>query len=93
MVGSPAQIGSVDTGCGVPHDFSARTADAPDRCGHHLNNDGLILGANVDRADGGAGNDIFRLKEGFVDFVNGGSGTDTATVDSFDSLTTVEIVK
>ncbi len=56
-------------------------------------NDTIELGANVDRATGGAGNDTFRLKEGFVDFVDGGSGTDTATADSFDSLTTVEIVK
>jgi hypothetical protein len=54
--------------------------------------DTIDLGANVDRASGGAGNDTFRLKEGFVDFVDGSSGTDTATVDRFDSLTTVEIV-
>lgn len=56
-------------------------------------NDTVDLGTNVDRANGGAGNDTFRLKEGFVDFVDGGAGTDTATVDTFDSLTTVEIVK
>ncbi len=56
-------------------------------------NDTLDPGANVDRVFGGGGNDTFRLKEGFVDFVDGGIGTDTATVDTFDSLTTVEIVK
>ncbi len=53
--------------------------------------DVIDLGAEVDRASGGAGNDTFRLKEGFVDFVDGGSGTDSATVDGFDVLSTVEI--
>jgi hypothetical protein len=55
-------------------------------------NDTIDPGTNVDRASGGAGNDTFRLREGFVDFVDGGAGTDTATADGFDTLTTVEVV-
>jgi|tagenome__1003787_1003787.scaffolds.fasta_scaffold20909233_3 hypothetical protein len=55
--------------------------------------DTINPGANVDRVNGDTGNDTLLLKDGFVDFVNGGSDTDTATVDTFDSLTSIEITK
>ncbi len=55
--------------------------------------DTIDPGANVDRVFGAGGGDTLLLKDGFVDFADGGPGTDTATVDRFDSLTTIEITK
>ncbi len=64
--------------------------DKPNRFSGFGGNDTIDPGTNVDRVDGGAGNDTFRLQDGFVDFAVGGLGTDTATTkDSFDSLTTI----
>ncbi len=55
--------------------------------------DTIDPGANVDRVFGATGADTLLLKDGFVDFADGGPGTDTATVDRFDSLTTIEITR
>jgi hypothetical protein len=55
--------------------------------------DTINPGAGGDRVNGGSGNDTLLLKDGFVDLVDGGSGTDTATLDRFDSPTSVEITK
>jgi len=55
--------------------------------------DTIDPGPNVDRVFGASGADTLLLKDGFVDFADGGPGTDTATVDRFDSLTTVEITR
>lgn len=50
-------------------------------------------GTNVDEVFGGAGADVFLLRDQFVDVADGGSGVDRATVDpSFDALTAVEII-
>jgi Ca2+-binding RTX toxin-like protein len=55
--------------------------------------DTINPGTGSDRVFGDAGNDILQVKDGTDDIVNGGSGTDTATVDPFDELASVEITK
>ncbi len=55
--------------------------------------DTIDPGANIDRVFGATGGDTLLLKDGFVDFADGGPGTDTATVDRFDSLTTIDITR
>ena len=47
----------------------------------------------MDNVIGGNGDDVFSIRDQFVDTLNGGAGFDTATVDrSFDSLTLVESI-
>jgi Ca2+-binding RTX toxin-like protein len=55
--------------------------------------DTINPGAGSDRVFGDGGNDILQVKDGSDDLVDGGSGTDTATVDRIDALTSVEITK
>jgi len=56
--------------------------------------DTINPGTASDRVFGEAGDDILLVKDGTDDIVNGGSGTDTATVDRvIDALTSVEITK
>jgi len=55
--------------------------------------DTINPGTNVDNVIGGNGDDVFSIRDQFVDTLNGGAGFDTATVDrSFDSLTLVESI-
>lgn len=55
--------------------------------------DEISPGTNVDRVFGGGGSDTFAVRDSFVDFVDGGSGTDTATTDRLDSLTSIEALR
>jgi hypothetical protein len=55
--------------------------------------DTINPGPGSDRVFGDSGNDILQVKDDTDDLVDGGSGTDTATVDKFDALTSVEITK
>jgi len=55
--------------------------------------DTLNPGAGSDRVFGGAGDDTLLVKDGTDDIVDGGTGTDTATIDPLDELTGVEITK
>lgn len=55
--------------------------------------DTLNPGAGSDRVFGGSGNDTLLVKDGTDDIVDGGTGTDTATIDPLDELTGVEITK
>lgn len=55
--------------------------------------DTIDAGTNVDNVVGGSGDDVIRLRDSFVDVANGGSGSDTATVDrAFDSLSLIETI-
>jgi hypothetical protein len=54
--------------------------------------DTIDPGAASDRVFGEGGDDILLVKDDTDDIVNGGSGTDTATVDRFDELTSIEII-
>ena len=48
-------------------------------------------GAGKDNLQGGAGNDTIKAKDRARDLVNGGTGTDTATIDpKLDKLTSIE---
>jgi Ca2+-binding RTX toxin-like protein len=56
--------------------------------------DTIDPGAGSDRVFADAGDDIIQVKDGTDDIVNGGSGTDTATVDRvIDELTSIETTK
>jgi Ca2+-binding RTX toxin-like protein len=55
--------------------------------------DTIDPGAGSDRVFGDGGNDVVLVKDGADDLVDGGSGTDTATIDKVDSLTSVETTK
>jgi Ca2+-binding RTX toxin-like protein len=52
--------------------------------------DTIDPGTGSDRVFGDSGNDILQVKDGTDDIVNGGSGTDTATVDGAAVLTPIE---
>ncbi len=66
-------------------------------------NDQLIGGEGDDQLDGGAGldsvygelgDDVIKAKDSAADLIDGGDGTDTATVDnSLDSLTSIETIE
>jgi hypothetical protein len=49
-------------------------------------NDSIDGGAGNDVLTGGAGDDSINAKDGYADFVSCGAGTDTATVDSLDTV-------
>jgi Ca2+-binding RTX toxin-like protein len=49
-------------------------------------NDIIQGSAASDSIDGGDGNDTVQLREGVADFVRGGPGADTATVDAIDAV-------
>jgi hypothetical protein len=49
-------------------------------------NDVIQGGAASDSIDGGDGNDLVQVRENVADFVRGGPGADTATVDALDAV-------
>ncbi|HET6550128.1 MAG TPA: calcium-binding protein [Solirubrobacter sp.] len=49
-------------------------------------NDVIQGGAASDSIDGGDGNDLVQVRENVADFVRGGPGADTATVDAIDAV-------
>jgi Ca2+-binding RTX toxin-like protein len=53
-------------------------------------NDTLDGGAGADQLVGQAGNDRFYARDGVIDIVDGGSGTDSAQVDKTDKRTSIE---
>ena len=55
--------------------------------------DTINPGTGSDRVFGGSGNDTLLVKDGTDDIVDGGAGTDTATIDPLDELSGVEITK
>jgi Ca2+-binding RTX toxin-like protein len=54
--------------------------------------DSNLFGDELDTLHGGAGDDTFVTKDGVVDQVFGDGGTDTATADSVDVLTSIEVL-
>lgn len=52
--------------------------------------DSLTGGLGPDSMVGGLGNDIFRVRDGVADTVNGSDGTDTAQVDAIDLRSSIE---
>jgi Ca2+-binding RTX toxin-like protein len=55
-------------------------------------NDVLVGGAKPDSFNGGSDTDRIFSKDGILEIVDGGSGTDTATIDSFEAPTSIEQV-
>jgi Ca2+-binding RTX toxin-like protein len=72
----------------VPFNLSIATAEAFELNGL-AGNDSLTTSPGLTIpviADGGAGNDLYSVRDNSPTFVFGGSGTDTATVDAADSV-------
>src|SRR3712207_9036010 len=55
--------------------------------------DTINPGAGSDRVFGDGGNDILQVKDGTDDIVNGGSGTEHATIATSDEITSIETTK
>ncbi len=64
--------------------------DGNDRATGGSGNDTFIGGNGADDLKGGAGNDTFQISDGAADTVDGGTGTDSARIDAFDTYLNVE---
>ena len=77
LVGTPGP----DVICGLGGNDSIQGFAGNDRLVGGPGDDTLDGGAGKDTLQGGAGNDVLKAKDGARDVVDGGPGTDTATVD------------
>ena len=74
---------TADAGAG---DDSFNGGDEADTFFGGLGNDTLEPGAGSDTADGQGGDDTIKIRDGIGDLAVGGTGTDSATVDSLDAV-------